>query len=110
VLSFAVSDSTFTRNGHLRLTETELEELDGWPWVFAGGGIAVEGYEPVNVLLQRCRFEGNAAESGGGVSVTQWGSLQGRLRVQDCFFRHNEVRARVGWTASCLCLCLWVLC
>ncbi|WIA13549.1 hypothetical protein OEZ85_007118 [Tetradesmus obliquus] len=91
--SLSVSDSTFTRNGHLRLTATELDEFDGWPWVFAGGGLAVEGYEPVNVALRRCTFEGNAAESGGGVSVTQWGSLAGRLRLQDCFFRHNEVRS-----------------
>jgi hypothetical protein len=95
VLSLAVSDSTFSRNGHLRLTEQELEEFDGWPWVFAGGAIAVEGYEPVNVLLQRCRLQGNAAESGGGVSVTQWGAMQGRLRVKDCFFTHNEVGARM---------------
>jgi hypothetical protein len=92
VLSFTVSDSNFSRNGHLRLTEQELEEFeDGWPWAFAGGGIAAEGYERVHVVVQRCRFEGNAAESGGGVSVTQWGLLQGRLRVQDCFFKHNEV-------------------
>lgn len=113
VLSLTVSSSNFSHNGHLRLTPEELEDYDGLPFGYAGGGIAAEGYTAaVNVSVHGCSFVDNVAESGGGVGVTQWGYARGYLEVQDCYFQRNQVglvsRGATGLMAFHSVLTIWL--
>ncbi len=96
-----VSDSTFFRNGHLRLSAAELDAYEGFPWVFAGGALSAAGYVPVQLSVLRCEFDANAAEGGGGIAVTQWGYVRGNVAIADSNFTANEVGM-----PSCALLCL----
>lgn len=97
-----ITNCTFIGNGPTPATKGGPAGKPSYGGAVDVVGNRYSGSNPVRLAIRDCIFEGNTAESGGGVSSTQWGPFAGIAEIYNSVFKNNTVCGCVNWAE-----CLW---